>query len=373
MKSLHTALSRLATACTLGALALAASVTAQAAPERTVNIFNWSEYIAPNIIKDFQAQSGIKVKYDIFESNEVLEAKLLTGNSGYDVVVPSSGFVSKQISAGAFQPLDRGQLPNWKNLDPAVMKLLEQSDPGNRYVIPYMWGTNLIGYNRDKVQELLGSDAPVNSWDLVFKEENLKKLSQCGVTFLDSPTEMLPLALHYLGLDPNSQNPEDYRKAEAMLLKLRPYVRYFHSAKWMGDIANGNICVAVGYSGGFLQAANRANEAKNGVHIEMRIPKEGTLVWIDTVAIPAGAKHVDTAHAFLNYLMEPKVIASISNYVGYPNGVTDSKPFIQQSLLDNPDLFPSAETMTRLYPLAPLPAKAERTRTRTWVKVTSGR
>lgn len=360
-------------ACAALGLALTAAQSASAAPERTVNIFNWSEYIAPNTIKDFEASSGIKVKYDIFESNEVLEAKLLTGNSGYDVVVPSSGFVSKQISAGAFQPLDRSLLPNWKHLDPTVMKLLEQSDPGNRYVIPYMWGTNLIGYNRDKVEQLLGADAPVNSWDLVFKEKNLKKLSQCGVTFMDSPAEMLPLALHYLGLDPNSQNPEDYRKAEALLLKLRPYIRYFHSAKWMGDIANGNICVAVGYSGGFLQAANRANEAKNGVHIEMRIPKEGTLIWFDTVAIPAGAKHVDTAHAFLNYLLEPQVIASISNFVGYPNGNKDSTPWVDQSLRDNPDLYPSSEAMAHLFPLTPLPAKVERVRTRAWVKVTSGR
>ncbi len=342
------------------------------AEEQRVNVFNWSDYIAPNVVANFQKETGIQVKYDVFESNEILEAKLLTGNSGYDVVVPADSFASRQISAGAFLPLDRSQIPNWKHLDPVVMKLLERIDPGNRYVIPYMSGTNLIGYNIDKVKAVLGDNAPIDSWDLVFKEENLKKLSSCGVAFLDSSVEMLPMVLRYLGLDPNSERPEDYDKAQDLMLKLRPYVTYFHNAKWMGDIASGNICVAVGYSGGFLQAANQAAQAHNGVHIAMRLPKEGTQVWFDTVGIPKSAKNVPQAHAFMNYLLEPQVTAAISNFTGYPNGNKDATPFVDTALRENPDLFPSAEVLNTLFTRKPLPAKAERIRTRAWVRITSG-
>ena len=354
-------------------LSLALATSGASAAEQHVNVFNWSDYIAPDTVKNFQTSTGIQVKYDVFESNETLEAKLLTGNSGYDVVVPSSSFVSRQITAGAFQPLDRSLIPNWQHLNPHIMKLLEQDDPGNRYVIPYMWGTNLIGYNVDKVKAVLGDAAPVDSWDLVFKEENLKKLHDCGVAFLDSPTEILPMVLRYLGLDPNSEKPEDYAKAQALMFKLRPYITYFHSAKWMGDIANGNICVAVGYSGGFLQAANQAKSAHKDVHIDMRIPKEGTQVWFDTVGIPNGAKNSQQAHAFLNYLLEPEVTASISNFVGYPNGNKDATPLVDAELRDNPELYPSDETMNTLFTLKPLSAQAERLRTRTWVRITSGK
>ena len=251
------------------------------------------------------AEPQIKLVYDIFDTNEALEAKLLTGNSGYDVVVPSNVFLAKQIEAGVFQPLDRSQLPNWNHLDPKLMKLIEANDPGNKFAVPYMYGTILIGFNPAKVKAALGDNAPVDSWDLIFKEENISKLKQCGVALLDSPSEILPLALQHLGLDPNSNNPKDYEKAEALLMKIRPYITYFHSSKYMADIANGDICVAVGYSGSFSQAANRAKEAKNGVTVDMRLPKEGAPIWFDMLAIPKGAKNPQDAYTFINYLLQP--------------------------------------------------------------------
>src|SRR5690606_1620666 len=218
----------------------------------------WFDYITPETLTKFKQDSGIKLTYDIFDTNEALEAKLLTGNSGYDLVVPSNVFLAKQIEAGVFQKLDRSKLPNWQHLDPQLMKLIEANDRGNQYAVPYMYGTVLIGFNPAKVKAALGDDAPLDSWDLIFKEENIAKLQQCGVALLDSPSEILPLALHYLGLPPNSKEPADYAKAEQLLSKIRPHVRYFHSSKYMSDIANGEICVAVGYSGSFSQAANNA-------------------------------------------------------------------------------------------------------------------
>lgn len=262
--------------CIAPALCAALLSVGANAEERTLRVYNWFDYITPKALEDFKAQnSQTKLVYDIFDTNEALEAKLLTGNSGYDVVVPSNVFLAKQIEAGVFQPLDRSKLPNWNHLDPKLMKLIEANDPGNKFAVPYMYGTILIGFNPAKVKAALGDNAPVDSWDLIFKEENISKLKQCGVALLDSPSEILPLALQHLSLDPNSKKPADYAKAEALLMKIRPYITYFHSSKYMADIANGDICVAVGYSGSFSQAANRAKEAKNGVVVDMRLPKEG--------------------------------------------------------------------------------------------------
>lgn len=256
-----------------GAL-LGASLNAVAEPE--VRIYNWFDYIGPNTLKDFQAASGIKPQYDVYDSNEVLEAKLLSGRSGYDLVVPSDGFLPNYMKAGVFQPLDKSKLPNWKNLNPGLLKVLAAKDPGNQYVMPYMWGTNGIAYNVDKVKAVLGENAPVDSWELIFNPDNLARLKQCGVAFLDSPTEVIPEVLHYLGLPPNSRNPDDYKKAEELLAKLRPNVSYFSSSKFVTDLANGEVCVALAWSGGAMQAAARAKEAGNGVKVEYRIPKEGT-------------------------------------------------------------------------------------------------
>lgn len=241
----------------------------------TVKIYNWSSYIAPDTTKNFQKQTGIGFSYDVYDSNETLDGKLMTGNSGYDVVFPSNHFMARQIQGGALKKLDKSQLPNWKNLNPVLLKALENNDPGNAHGFPYLWGSTGIGYNVDKVKAVLGDNAPVNSWDLIFKPEYMQKLSKCGVAILDNGPELLPIALNYLGLPPHSKKPEDYKKAEALLMKVRPYVAYFHSSKYTGDLANGDICVAVGFSGDVLQAESRAKEAKNGVNIGYQIPKIG--------------------------------------------------------------------------------------------------
>ncbi|SDS42787.1 putrescine transport system substrate-binding protein [Pseudomonas asplenii] len=348
------------------------SATAQA-EDRTLRVYNWFDYITPKALDDFKAQnSQVKLVYDIFDTNEALEAKLLTGNSGYDVVVPSNVFLAKQIEAGVFQPLDRSKLPNWNHLDPKLMKLLEANDPGNKFAVPYMYGTILIGFNPAKVKATLGDNAPVDSWDLIFKEENISKLKQCGVALLDSPSEILPLALQHLGLDPNSKNPKDYEKAEALMLKIRPYITYFHSSKYMADIANGDICVAVGYSGSFSQAANRAKDAKNGVVVDMRLPKEGAPIWFDMLAIPKGAKDPEDAYTFINYLLQPQVIAPISDFVGYPNPNKDAIELVDPAIRNNINLYPTEAAMKTLYTLQPMDQKAERIRTRVWTRIKSG-
>jgi putrescine transport system substrate-binding protein len=339
---------------------------------RELRVYNWADYMLPSVPKAFQEKSGIQLTWDVFDTNEALEAKLLTGNSGYDLVVPSNTFLDTQIRAGVFQKLDKAKLSNWQHLDPALLQLMTANDPGNEHAVPYMYGTVLLGFNPDKVKAALGEDAPVNSWDLIFKEENAAKLAQCGVTMLDSPGEILPIALHYLGLDPSSTQREDYDKATELLLKIRPHVRYFHSAKYMTDIANGNICVAIGYSGSFYQFANRAKEAGNGVVIDWRLPKEGAPLWFDSFAIPASANNVDEAHEFLNNLLDPQVVAPISTFLGYPNPNKSAMPLVSAEIRDNTDLTPTAEAQKRLYVLKPLPQKAERLRTRAWTRIKSG-
>lgn len=292
---------------------LTLAVSVQAAG--TVHIYNWSDYIGETTLADFQKETGIKPVYDVFDSNETLEGKLLAGRTGYDVVVPSNHFLGKQIKAGAFQKLDKSKLTNYSNLDPVLLKRLEQNDPGNQYAVPYLWGTNGIGYNVDKVKAVLGLDK-IDSWDVVFEPQNIKKLHSCGVAFLDSADEMMPTVLNYMGLDANSTNPEDYKKAEAKLLAVRPYVTYFHSSKYIADLANGDICVAIGFSGDMFQAKARAAEAGKGMNIAYSIPKEGGALWFDMLAIPKDAANVKEAHAFINYLLKPEVIAQVSNSVG---------------------------------------------------------
>ena len=358
-------------ATTLCGLALAGAAQATDQP-RQLRVYNWADYMLPEVPKEFAARTGIQVTWDVFDTNEALEAKLLTGNSGYDLVVPSNTFLDTQIKAGVFQKLDKSRLPNWKNLDPALLKLMTANDPDNQYAVPYMYGTTLIGFNPDKVKAALGDNAPVNSWDLIFDEKYVSKLAQCGVTMLDSPSEILPIALHYLGLDPNSRNPQDYEKAGALLQKIKPHVAYFNSAKYMTDIANGDICVAIGYSGSFFQFANRAKEAGNGVVVDWRLPKQGAPLWFDSFAIPKSAKNVAEAHEFLNNLLDPKVIAPISDFLGYPNPNKDGMPLVQSEIRDNPNLTPTAEAQKNLYVLQPLPQKIERIRTRVWSKVKTG-
>ncbi|KAA8729581.1 MAG: spermidine/putrescine ABC transporter substrate-binding protein PotF [Ewingella americana] len=350
-------------------LVMAASVTASA-EEKTLHVYNWSDYIAPNTVPDFQKESGIKVIYDVFDSNEVLEGKLMAGSTGFDLVVPSASFLERQLAAGVFQPLDKSKLPNYKNLDPELLKMVAQHDPGNKYAIPYLWATTGIGYNVDKVKAVLGKDAPVDSWDLVLKPENLEKLKSCGVSFLDAPAEIYATVLNYLHLDPNSTKASDYTgAANDLLLKLRPSIRYFHSSQYINDLANGDICVAIGWAGDVMQASNRAKEAKNGVNVAYSIPKEGALAFFDVFAIPADAKNLDEAYQFLNYLMEPKVIAQISNTVYYASGNLAATPLVNADVRNNPGIYPSDAVRAKLFTLKVQDPKIDRVITRSWTKV----
>ncbi|MGQ7960504.1 polyamine ABC transporter substrate-binding protein [Pseudomonas sp. SP16.1] len=337
----------------------------------SVHIYNWSDYIGEDTLAQFEAATSIKPLYDVFDSNETLEGKLLAGRSGYDIVVPSNHFLGKQIKAGAFQKLDKAKLANWNNLDPALLKQLETNDPGNQYAVPYLWGTNGIGYNVEKIKAVLGVDS-IDSWAVLFEPENMAKLSQCGVAFLDSADEMIPSVLNYLGLDPNSTNPDDYAKAEAKLLAVRPHVTYFHSSKYIGDLANGEICVAAGFSGDILQAADRAEEAGKGIEIAYSIPKEGGNLWFDMLAIPADAANVEQAHAFIDFLLQPQVIAEVSDYVGYANPNTQAGALMDQEVRNDPSVYPPQAVLDKLFISAELPVRVQRLMTRSWTRIKSG-
>ncbi|RMM47023.1 hypothetical protein ALQ77_00699 [Pseudomonas corrugata] len=358
----------------LGALVSLLASGACVAEERTVRIYNWIEYLPPEILKSFQEETGIRPIYDVFDSVETLESKLLTGNSGYDVVYPGSSNVSHLIAAGAVQPLDRSQLPSWQQLDPEFMKGLEAvGDPGNRYAAPYLWGTTLIGYNVDKVRQALGADVPIDTWDIIFKEENLAKLASCGVGFLDAANEILPIALHYKGLDPNSQKREDYPQAQAAMAKIRPFISYFNSSRYGMDLANGDVCIAVGWSGGVALAKRLADAAGKGVKVAMALPKEGAPMWSDVMMIPTNAPHIQEAHAFINYIMRADVIARISNKIGYPNPNKDATALVNPEVRDNPAMYIPDDARKTLFALEPMPAAIERIRTRTWTAIKTNR
>ena len=364
---------KILTTAVLGLSASLLCAVLNAAPQRTVRIYNWIEYLPPQILADFENETGIHPIYDVFDSVEVLESKLLTGNSGYDVAFPSSSNIDKLIHAGAFEPLDRSQLPNWQHLDSRFMQTLEAAgDPGNQYVVPYMWGTTLIGYNVDKVRAVLGDDFKLDSWDMIFKPENLAKLHQCGVGFLDAGNEILPIALHYLGLNANSQSPADYEKAKALMLSIRPSVTYFNSSRYGMDLANGDICVGVGWSGGVELARKLADAAGKGVKVQMFIPKEGVPMWSDVMVIPKNAPDRAEAQAFINYMRRPDVIAKASNAIGYPNPNKDATLLVDASIRDNPNMYVPQQQLGLLYPLEPIPMAIERIRTRTWTAVRSG-
>ncbi|MEO9773989.1 polyamine ABC transporter substrate-binding protein [Roseibium sp.] len=345
---------------------------ASLAQDRTVNVYNWSDYIDESILKDFETETGIEVVYDVFDSNEVLETKLLAGSTGYDVVVPTGTFLARQIKAGVFSELDKAKLTNLSNMWTDIEQRVEKYDPGNLYSINYMWGTTGLGYNVDKVKEALGEDAPVDSWDLFFKPENLAKLEDCGVHVLDAPTELVPAALNYLGLDPDSKDTGDIEKAGELLMSIRPYVQKFHSSEYINALANGDICLAIGWSGDVLQARDRAAEAGNGVTVEYAIPKEGALMWFDQMAIPADAPHKDEAHEFLNYIMRPDVMAKASNVVYYANGNKASQELLNDDVIGDPAIYPSEDAVKNLYTVTSYPPKVNRVVTRTWTSVKSG-
>lgn len=355
-----------------GALALAAPASAQS---QVVNVYNWSDYIAEDAVKNFEQESGIKVNYSVYDSNETLDAKLRAGKSGYDVVVPtSSPFFVRQLAAGIYQKLDRSKLANYGNLDPEIMKELAKYDPGNEYAVPWMWGTTGIGYNVDRVKKAM-PDAPVDSLRMIFDPAVVSKFKDCGVMLLDSPTDVIPAALKYAGLDPDSKKPEDLEKAAEVMKAVRPFIRKFHSSEYINALAQGNICVAFGFSGDIIQAKDRAANAKtkNKVQIEYAIPKEGALLWIDVLAIPAGAPNVDNAHKFIDYLLSPKVAAESTNLVGYPNGNKASQEFIEKDILEDPTIYPPAEVRANLYGISVPDREYERLRTRTWTSIKTGR
>ncbi|MGA0000251.1 MAG: polyamine ABC transporter substrate-binding protein [Steroidobacteraceae bacterium] len=310
--------------------------------EPVLNVYNWSDYISDNAIGDFETATGIQVTYDMFDSNEVLETKLLAGSTGYDIVVPSASFLERQIKAGVFMPLDKSKLPNLANMDPEIMARVALHDPDNTYAVPYLWGTTGIGYNPEKVKEVLGTDT-IDSWATIFEPENAAKLAKCGLVMLDAPTEVFDTALIYLGKDPNGENEEDLNAAKDLLMKVRPHVRYFHSSSYIDDLANGEICVALGWSGDIFQARDAGAEAETPVTVAYSIPKEGAIMWFDMMAIPADAKHPDNAHQFINYLMDPQVIAGITNYVVYANGNAASLEFVDEETRNDPAVYPTAE------------------------------
>lgn len=345
------------------------------AKDRTVNVYNWAGQIGSTTISEFQKTTGIKVNYDVFDSNEVLEGKLMAGHSGFDVVSPSDSFLARQIQSDIYLPLDKSKLTNWHNLDPNLMKLMSTHDPDNRYAIPYVWMTTGIGYNIDMVKARLGDDAPVDSWDLVFKPENMEKLKDCGVAFLDAPTEIFASALQYLGKDPNSTNAKDYTgSAFDLLSQVRPNIRYFHSSQYINDLANGDICVVLGWSGDILQSRDRANESNNGVHIGYSIPKEGALVFFDTFAIPKDSDNVDEALEFLNFILEPKVAAEVTNDVKFASANKAANDgFVNAEVRNDPAVYPTDATMEKLFTLKVQEPKLERTITRTWTKFKTGK
>lgn len=339
--------------------------------ERVVHVYNWTDYIGSSTIADFEARTGIRVIYDTYDSNEVLETKMLTGRSGYDVVFPSAVPLQRQLKAGVFRELDRSKLPNFANLDAEVMRRIAINDPGNRYAIPYMWGTAGIGYNPRRVEQVLGTDR-IDSWSAVFDPAVASRLAKCGIAYLDSPEDIVMLARIYLGLDPNSESREDLAAAERLLKSVRPHIRYFSTTQLIGDLASGEICAVVSWNGYVLQARDRGAATEPPVGIEYVVPREGTFIWFDTVAIPADAPHVDNAHAFLNFLMEPGVIARISNEIGYANGNSASLPFLDERVRNDGSVYPPGDVWKRLHSDTVESPEYMRDVTRAWMRLKTG-
>jgi len=353
-----------------------AAAPAAAAPasteEKVVNVYNWSDYIDPKTIEQFTAETGIKVNYDVFDSNEVLETKLLAGNTGYDVVVPSASFMERQIKAGVFRKLDRSRIPNWDKLDGEVLQRVALHDPGNEHAVNFMWGTTGIGFNEAKVKAI-DPNAPVDSWRLIFDPAVAAKFKDCGISVLDAPSEITAVALAYLGKDPNSQSEEDLKLAEDLLMKVRPYIRMIHSSNYIDALANGEICVAIGWSGDILQARDRAAEVDQGVVIKYSVPKEGTIIWFDMFAIPADAPHPDNAHAFIDFMNRPEIAATNSNFINYANGNASSLGSISESVRNDPGIYPSAEVKAKLFPDLAESAEFTRLLNRSWTRFTTGK
>ena len=351
MKSPLHCLATLASALALGAAVGAAHAQAATSQdeEKVLNVYNWSDYIGDDTIRNFEKETGIKVRYDDFDSNEILHAKLLAGRSGYDIVVPSSYWARMQIQGGLLARLDKTQLPNLKNVDAGVAAELARFDPGNQYVVDWLWGYTTVGINVQKVKAALGSlPMPDDAWDLLLKPEYMARLKSCGVSYLDSGDEVMPVALHYLGKERASPDPADYDQALALLKPIRPYVTLFSSSSYINDLAKGSLCVVMGWSGDINIARQRAIDNKTGQNIQVLIPKTGGLLFFDVMAIPKDAPHPQNALKWINYILRPEVAASLTNKVFYANPNKASKPFVKPQLADNPTLFLSPEDMSRM-------------------------
>lgn len=357
-------------ALAFGALMVASPALAQEEP--VLNVYNWSDYIAEDTIANFEAQTGIKVNYDVYDTNEIVDAKLLAGSSGYDIVVPSGNFLERQIQAGLILELDKSKLTNLGNLDPAVMATAAAQDPDNAHGVPYMINTIGFGYNVAKVTEILGADAPLDSWSLIFDPQYAEKLASCGISLLDSPSEVMGIALNYLGLDANSESEEDLAKAEELLTSIKPHIRYFNSSQYIDDLGNGEICLALGYSGDIFIAADAAAAANAGVEVQYVIPKEGAATLFDFLAIPVDAPHPDNAHKFINYILEPQVVAAITNYVFYANPNLPATEFVNEEVKSNPGIYPPAETIANAFVMNAHSPEYEEVLTRTWTRIKTG-
>ncbi len=340
--------------------------------EKVLNVYNWSDYIDSTVLDDFSKETGIKVNYDVFDSNEVLETKLLAGNTGYDIVVPSASFLERQIKAGVFQKLDRTRLPNLKNQDVEITQRIALHDPGNEHSVNYLWGTSGVGYNEAKIKERM-PDAPLDSFAMFYDPKVVSKFADCGVTVLDAPSEIVGTVLIYLGKDANSEKPEDLAAAEKVLLSIRPYIKYVNSSKYIEDLANGEVCLALGWSGDVLQARDRANEAGKGITVKYLIPREGAVMFFDMLAVPADAKHVKNAHLFIDFLLRPDVAAKNTNFVNYANSNAASMSLVSEEIKNDRGIYPSAETKAKLVPDLAESPQFTRLLTRSWTRFKTGK
>ena len=339
-----------------------------AAEEKELHVYNWADYIGKDTIADFEARTGIRVVYDTYDSDETLEAKMMAGDSGYDVVSTSTDYFARQIKAGIYRPLDKALLPNWKNLDPHILAIEARADPGNVHAMPYLQHVNGFAYNVDLIRSRM-ADAPVESLDMIFKPEIIRRFADCGVTFLDSAEDVLQLALNYLHLDPNTTRPEDYARAEKLLLAVRPYIRAFDSAEYMNGLTNSEFCISMSWSGDYAVSMARARAGGRDVHLAFTVPKEGANGSFDAWLIPADAPHPLAAHRFLNYLLEPRVIAAITNYIHYANDNRAADPYVDPRILGDPTIYPTPAVEARLYNAREVGPALERLRTRTWTRI----
>lgn len=350
------------------------AVTVVAVAEDTLHLYNWSDYVAEDTLSGFEAETGIRPRLDVYDSNEVLEAKLFAGQSGYDLVFPTARpFAARHLKAGLYLPLDKTKLTGLDRLDPAIMSQLASIDPDNAHIVPYMWGTSGLGVNRDKVQAALGEAADLDTWALIFDPDTAAKLGDCGISLLDDPTEVFSAALAYLGKNPNSLDKADLDAASALIKAIHPHVRYFHSSQYMSDLANGDLCVAMGYSGDVFQAQSRAEEAGKGVVIDYLLPREGAAVWIDVMAIPKDAPNPDAAHAFIAYMLQPAAIAAVSNAVYYANANLEATALLDEEVRDDPTIYPPAEVKTRLFAPSERSDREIRELNRLWTRLKANR